>query len=58
MANIAISDLRPVGTNLFQDSESFFNDLTDENLNVIYGGSISFFVSLWATPAPHAPVLA
>ncbi len=40
MANIAISDLRPVGANLFQDSESFFNDLTDEELNSTQGGII------------------
>lgn len=38
MANIAISNLQLAGADLFLDSESFFNDLTDENMNVITGG--------------------
>lgn len=57
MASITISNLQLTGVDLFLDSESFFNDLTDENLNVIYGGSFSFVVTFWGTPAPH-PVLA
>jgi hypothetical protein len=40
MANIAISDLCPTGANLFQDSESFLNNLTDEELNNTHGGII------------------
>ncbi|NEP53467.1 MAG: hypothetical protein F6K65_33595 [Moorea sp. SIO3C2] len=35
MANIAISDLNPVGANLFDDSESFLMDLSDDQLDVI-----------------------
>ncbi|WP_293114137.1 hypothetical protein [Moorena sp. SIO4G3] len=34
MANIAISDLNPVGANLFDDSESFMMDLSDDQLDV------------------------
>ena len=29
MANINISDLRPAGADLFLDSESYLNDLTE-----------------------------
>lgn len=39
MANIAISDLRPTGANLFQDSESFLNELSDVEINSTHGGS-------------------
>jgi lactobin A/cerein 7B family class IIb bacteriocin len=38
MANIIISDLRPAGAELFGDSESFINELTDEDLNMTHGG--------------------
>lgn len=39
MANIAISDLCPIGSNLFQDSESFLNELSDVEINSTHGGS-------------------
>lgn len=39
MATIAISDLRPTGSDLFLDPESFLNDLTDGELNSTHGGS-------------------
>ena len=39
MANINISDLRPAGAELFLDSESFINELTDEELKLTKGGS-------------------
>jgi hypothetical protein len=39
MANIAISELHPVGYELFSNSE-FINDLSEEELN-IQGGFIS-----------------
>ncbi|MBD2533346.1 hypothetical protein H6G97_28795 [Nostoc flagelliforme FACHB-838] len=42
MANIAISDLHTVGANLFQDSESFLNDITNEEMTNLSGG---FFIS-------------
>lgn len=38
MANIAISDLRPVGANLFQDSESFLHELTEQEITDVLGG--------------------
>jgi len=39
MANITISELRPAGFDLFQDSESFLNDLTDTDSMSVLGGS-------------------
>lgn len=37
MSNIKISELRPAGTELFQDSESYLNELTVEEMS-IFGG--------------------
>lgn len=39
MASIHISDLHPAGSELFLDSESFLNKLTDVELNFTYGGT-------------------
>ncbi|GAB4194940.1 MAG: hypothetical protein Fur006_41020 [Coleofasciculaceae cyanobacterium] len=39
MAYITISDLRPAGSELFMDSESFMNDLVDGELEAISGGA-------------------
>lgn len=38
MAKIAISDLRPTGADLFQDSESFLDMLKDDQLTQAVGG--------------------
>ncbi|MBE9016975.1 hypothetical protein IQ272_12690 [Chroococcidiopsidales cyanobacterium LEGE 13417] len=43
MANITISELRPAGFDLFQDSESFLNDLTDTDSMSVLGGSENGF---------------
>lgn len=37
MASIQITELRPAGYELFQDSESFLNELGDQELSV-FGG--------------------
>ena len=37
MGNINISDLRPAGADLFLDSESYLNDLTEGEM-LIFGG--------------------
>lgn len=43
MASITISELRPAGSELFQDSESFLDELTDrEMLGIAGGGKIKF----------------
>jgi hypothetical protein len=47
MASIKISDLRPSGLDLFGDSESFLNDLSDNDLATINGGKAQ---SWWITP--------
>lgn len=38
MANIKVSELRPAGSELFVDSESFLNDLTDMDTTSVHGG--------------------
>ena len=39
MANIDISDLSPAGADLFLDSESYLNDLTEGEM-LIFGGKM------------------
>ncbi|MEQ9625076.1 hypothetical protein [Coleofasciculus chthonoplastes] len=54
MATIKISDLRPAGADLLQDSESFINELTDEDLNITHGGITPVLIiglTLMALPA-------
>jgi hypothetical protein len=41
MASIKISDLRPAGSDLFSDSESYISELGDSELNIINGGFTS-----------------
>jgi hypothetical protein len=38
MPTITISNLRPAGSELFDDSESFLKDLRDAELNLTHGG--------------------
>lgn len=38
MASINICDLRPVGSELFVDSENFMNELTEQELSATNGG--------------------
>ncbi|MFW9259750.1 hypothetical protein A4S05_28065 [Nostoc sp. KVJ20] len=38
MATITLSELYLSGSELFQDSESFLNDLSDANSTSVYGG--------------------
>ncbi|WP_033336100.1 hypothetical protein [Scytonema hofmannii] len=38
MANIEISNLLPAGSELFQDSESFLNEMTEREIEDIKGG--------------------
>ena len=39
MATINISDLRPTGSALFFDSESFMNELSDGEIGIYGGGT-------------------
>jgi hypothetical protein len=43
MASITISDLRPAGTDLFQDSESFLHELTEQEVGDVLGGLLGRF---------------
>lgn len=38
MANITLSNLNPVGSDLFSDSESFMHDLSNSETNLVNGG--------------------
>lgn len=42
MANITISDLRPAGADLFSDSESYLDDLSEGQISSTHGGSSLF----------------
>ena len=46
MANINISDLRPAGADLFLDSESYLNDLTEGEMINIGGGCCCLLLAL------------
>jgi len=41
MASIQIYKLLPIGFELFEDSESFLNNLTDEEISIVKGGHLS-----------------
>lgn len=62
MATIKISDLTPVGSEFFVDSESYLNELTDDEFNMTKGGvtpgiiasiTIVSLISLMATGVPR-----
>lgn len=38
MAKLKISELNPAGSELFQDSENFLEELSDRELNLVAGG--------------------
>ncbi|OUL30842.1 hypothetical protein BV378_02930 [Nostoc sp. RF31YmG] len=40
MASIKIFELRPIGSELFHDSESFLNELTSLETGIIKGGDL------------------
>jgi hypothetical protein len=47
MATIKIHDLNPAGSELFQDSESFLNELTDAELGLQGGFKTQSFTYCW-----------
>ncbi|EFA73820.1 hypothetical protein CRD_01030 [Raphidiopsis brookii D9] len=51
MANITISDLRPAGADLFSDSESYLNELTGSEINLM-GGCFWPIPKPWPIPRP------
>ena len=48
MASIKLTELRPVGSELFHDSESFINELSDHEVPASLTGGGSSFDS-WST---------
>ena len=55
MAYITISDLRPAGSDLFVDSESFMSELTDDELG-LQGGGFWATVGTLVTSAPSIAI--
>ncbi|MEO1375385.1 MAG: hypothetical protein AAFW70_13895 [Cyanobacteria bacterium J06635_10] len=46
MSKIVISELRPAGADLFEESESFLQELTDAELDANKGGRTPFLPSI------------
>ena len=42
MASIEINNLQPAGADLFNDSESYLNDLKSQEWDVVSGGSMTW----------------
>ncbi|MBC1236971.1 MULTISPECIES: bacteriocin [Nostoc] len=49
MANIKLHDLSPAGSELFEDSESFLNELNTEELTHVNGGLLSITITITIT---------
>jgi hypothetical protein len=49
MASIKLSELQVTGSELFQDSESFLNEMSDVNSIAVYGGYSGSSVSDMST---------
>lgn len=49
MARIKLNDLSPIGSELFQDSESFLNELSSEELIGVQGGFLSITLTITVT---------
>ena len=46
MASIKINNLQPAGSDLFNDSESYLNELTENELAMTHGGSSPLCVGI------------
>lgn len=55
MSSIEISDLSPAGSQLFQDAESFLDELTDQESGGIEGGFSRFsrHLTRWTIRSPR-----
>ena len=56
MAKINVSNLHPVGSDLFFDSENYISELSDNELGTINGGIAASSVPPTATPPVPPPV--
>lgn len=43
--DIKVNDIKPAGVELFDDSESFINELKDDELNNLFGGAAQGAIS-------------
>jgi hypothetical protein len=50
MATIKLTELRPAGSDLFEDSESFLNELTNDDINTEVYGGLALSISTKASP--------
>jgi lactobin A/cerein 7B family class IIb bacteriocin len=48
MATIKIHNLNAAGSELFNDSESYLNELTDEEMNMTNGGLTPLFIVMYS----------
>ncbi len=59
MAKIKVNDIKPIGTKLFDDSESFMNELRNDELEQALGGIAcplpARIVSYFCTPDSTKP---
>jgi hypothetical protein len=52
MANIEVNDINPFGTDLFADSESFLNELSNDEMDLrggLFGNVTDVFTRAWST---------
>lgn len=56
MANIKISDLQPVGSEFFSDSENYMDEISEGEFNHIVGGSSPVCLSVGARVASMSSV--
>ncbi|HIK08300.1 MAG TPA: hypothetical protein IGS40_27080 [Trichormus sp. M33_DOE_039] len=49
MANITIDEIYLTGHDLFQDSESFLNELTNQTIELIAGSGYSGYGGFWGS---------
>ncbi|OUL30846.1 hypothetical protein BV378_02950 [Nostoc sp. RF31YmG] len=57
MASIKIAELRPAGSELFQDSESFLNELNEKEISTAIGGGSVVSVISQATASIGISIL-
>lgn len=57
MSSIQVFNLSPVGSNLFQDTESFLDELTDQELGGIEGGIATCYRHLISRLTIRSPQL-
>jgi hypothetical protein len=54
MTSIKISDLHPVGFDLLQDTESFFDELSDQEIETVQGG-VNHYYQAQIRTCPGSP---